>query len=138
MTTIVIILAFLIATTFVGWPIMSRYCGQNAAWSGSIVFFFTAITPILFSSTTLLRTPAPDSKSLMILSAAGILNGLGVYFYSQTLEKVGDQSGTFIVTVSIAMVMVAPILSYLFNGETLTTKQFAGLACAVSAVYLLR
>ena len=84
----IIVRAFFIAVTFVGWAVMSKYCRQNFAWSASIVFFFTAVPVLILSRATLLSIPVPDIKSFLILSVAGALNGFGVYFYSQTLERV--------------------------------------------------
>ncbi len=136
--------AIIVAVCFVLWPIIGRYAASGPAWTMSIVMITTGFSAaiIALAKAEFASIPLPDIKQWSILLVAGVLNGVGVWLYthktSGDISVINVDTGVFVLMVSISMVFVAPILSWLINGEVLNIKQFAGIACAILAIYLLQ
>ncbi len=127
-----------IAATFVAWPVIGKYSGASGAWIGIIVVAGSLVTTAIFGLKELTSGPMFTLKALVLLVMAGLLNGAAVYYYSVKATSTAIPTGVFIVTMSIMMVIFAPILDWLLNGNALSIRQCAGIAAAVVAIYLLQ
>lgn len=134
MNTATLFHAILIAAAFVGWPIIGNYSKTNAGWIGTTVVITTALTVSFMSSKQL--GVVPDIKSLIMLSVAGIINGIAVYFYSAKIAN-STAAGLLVVMVSIFMVMLAPIFDWAINGKILSLTKISGIGMGIVAIYLL-
>jgi len=129
--------AVFISMGFTGWPIIGRYSGATGGWVGIIVLGATVITVGIFSAKEMASIPAPGLKAITLLVVAGIVNGIAFYLYSMTTTDSSVPTGVFVVTVSLLMVTVAPVLDYIFNEGTFSRNQVAGLGFAFIAILML-
>ena len=132
-----ILTALFIASSFALWPVIGKYSGAGGAWVGTLVLFITWI-PIAVLSRAELIGGFPSLRAMLILAVAGVINGVGCYVFAQKTSSIEINTAVFMVLVSIFMVVMAPVFSWVFNGEVLEQRHYAGFACAVLAVYLLR
>ncbi|KXK08597.1 MAG: hypothetical protein UZ21_OP11001000587 [Microgenomates bacterium OLB22] len=131
----IIVAAVLIATAFVGWPIVGKYAQANGATTVAVVSTVASIMILLFARTRLDFDLGVKGIGLLVL--AGVLNGIAVYTYGYICGKPETPTGAFIVLVSLCMVVSAPLLDWAFNGTVPTLQKFAGFGMAASAIYLL-
>lgn len=134
MSTIVV--AIFIAFGFTGWPIIGNYSKVNAGWMGSVVMISTALALGAMSYKDLC-IETPGSKAIVLLSVAGLVNGLAVYFYSVKVADANVPTAAFIVTVSTLMVVAASVLNWAINGAVPNHSQFLGFGLAIAAIYFL-
>lgn len=130
--------AALIAMGMAGWPILGKFSQASAGWISAIVLGVTGIVAIVIA---LLRggmqgTSLPSRSRLLILIAAGVVNGVATYCYAARARMEG-QTGKYLVLVSILIVIEAPFFDMLLNKGTLTTRQWTGVGCGLACVYLL-
>jgi drug/metabolite transporter (DMT)-like permease len=126
-----------IAFGFVGWPIIGSYSGASGGWVSVILCASTMITVTLFSIKELSGIPIPATKALVLLFIAGAFNGLAVCFYSIKITDASISTAVLVVTVSILMVMAAPILDWLIKGAIPSLYQALGYTFAICAIYFL-
>lgn len=135
----ILFISVFIALAFVGWPIVGKYTKLSSGMMGSIVMLFTASTVILLSffrrelSTELIT----NYKLVILLIIAGMINGVAVYLYS---IKAVDQTITtsiFVVTVSVLMICLAPVLDLVINSTAISIRQIFGFIFAIVAIFLL-
>lgn len=129
--------ALFISVGFAGWPIVGNFSKASGAWVGTIVLGTTGVVIALLSSRGLISNPLPSYKSIVYLVVAGVINGLACYVYSLTTVDKNIQIGLFVSLVSILMVVIAPLMSWLLNGEIISSKQIVGLFLACVSIYLL-
>ena len=96
-----------------------------------------AMVALLFSK-QLIATSMPSRREWLLLLAASIVNGFGVYLYSKRAADSTVPTGAFVVMVAVSIAMAAPLLAFFVNREKLSLEQAIGLGCAVIAIYLLR
>jgi hypothetical protein len=130
-----VIMAAFIAVSFVGWPIIGKFAQATGAWTGFIVMSATAVAIALISGRELNALPAGKAAAFLIL--AGILNGIGVYFFAKKTSDPVITTSAFVVLVSVWMVACAPILDWILNDAGLTLRHMAGFVLAAGAIYLL-
>ncbi|HEX8946826.1 MAG TPA: hypothetical protein VF829_01255 [Candidatus Paceibacterota bacterium] len=131
-----ILWGIMIGTGFVLWPIIGKFSGATSAWVTILVAAGTLVSCMPLSLQSAIQSGV-SIRSTLILLLAGAVNGIAFYFYSVHTANPSAQTGTFMVTVIVAMLLLTPILSYFVNHEVLTLKQFTGMACAALTVYLL-
>ena len=133
-----IFLAIFIACGFVGWPIVGNYSRACGAWVGTMVIVSTAVAVAFMSFRQLGSVPVPDAKALILLCIAGAINGIAFCLYSDKMATMNASTATvFVATVSILMVVIAPILNWLLNNKTPDLNQTIGFCLAVVAIYFL-
>lgn len=132
-----ILWAFGIGAVFVFWPALAKYSQASGAWVNTIVIIGSAIGGVGLAYSSLRGQPVPTSNALLILLVAGILNGAAVYFYAMKVSDPQIPTAIFVMTVTIAMLVVAPMFDYVLNGNTLSIRQGAGLGMAILAIFLL-
>jgi len=130
-------IALFIAFGFVGWPIVGSYSRVCGGWVGTVVLTSTAITVAMFSFRQLNSIPVPNTKAMILLLVAGIINGLAVYLYSSKITDTNVPAAVFVVMVSILMVVVAPLLNWLLNDAVPNFQQTLGFGFAIVAIYFL-
>lgn len=126
-----------IALAFASWPLVGAYAGTTAIWLGVITASFTVLPQLVLGYDAMANGPALTTKAFLILAAAGIFNGLGVYFYSIKLSDVTVNTTVFVITMLMMLMIWTPLLNWMMNGVTISGRQMAGLGLAMVAVYLL-
>lgn len=124
---------------FAAWPVIGNYSGVHGGWVGLIVAFGTVVAFGLISwiRGDISFDTMPGQKAITILMIAGVANGIGFYLYSMLVTSKDVPTAVFVVTVAVLMMVFAPLLAWMFNGDTLTQKQFLGLGISAIAVYLM-
>ncbi len=130
--------AALIAMGMVMWPVLGKYSQAPAPWIGAVVLSVTGIVAVLIALLQggLDGGSFPAAGRLLMLIAAGIVNGLATYRYA-TRARMEGQTGKYLVMVAILIVIEAPFLDLILNKSTLTARQWTGVGCGVVSVYLL-
>lgn len=129
--------AILIAVIFIGWPIIGKYSQASGAWVSTIVLLSTTLVAMLFSWRKL-TSSLPTTKAFAILTIAGVINGWAVYLYAQKATDPNVSTGTFVITIAVLSVLIAPVLDWGLNGSVPTAQKVAGFVCGAVAIYLLK
>ncbi|HVV47346.1 MAG TPA: EamA family transporter [Bryobacteraceae bacterium] len=128
----------LIAMGMASWPILGKYSQASPGWISAIVLGVTGIVAItiawLQGGQQAAALPAPGK--LLILIAAGVVNGLATYRYALRARMEG-QTGKYLVLVAVLIVIEAPFFDMFLNRSSLTVRQWTGVGCGVACVYLL-
>lgn len=101
--------ACLIAAMFSQWPIVSKATGTHGLWVAVLVIIGTAIGGMVPIVPKLHTLPTPTLKAALIVVAAGVVNGVAMYFYPVRVNDPMIPTGPF-VTASIAAMVIASIL----------------------------
>ncbi len=125
-----------IAFGFVAWPVLASYSKTSGGWVGVIVGAATALMIGLCSMSEISRVPAPSKNAIVILLAAGLLNGFCVTLYAAETSR--PAAGLVITTVSVLMVLWGFFLDSLVNGSSMSATNVAGVVLAVSSIVLMR
>lgn len=137
MTLAHVFTAFLVATAFVSWPIVGKYAELSGGWTTALLLFFSAIAGVLFALPAMRAEALPDTKGVMILAVAGLMNGAAAYFYAMKTADPDIATGSFVVIVLVGMILIGTMLSFFLNDEAFTMRKTAGVALAMLSVYLL-
>jgi len=134
-----LIVACFIGTTFVLWPIMSKYLNMAGAWANIVVIFGTGLTALILSRYYIVTNhiPAPPIKAILILLCSAVMNGIAVYLYAQKTANPEIPTAIFVVVVSVFMVIAAAVLDFALNDTIPSLRQLAGFGCAIGAIVLL-
>ena len=130
-------MAVFIAFGFVCWPIVGSYSRVCGSWVSATVIISTAVTVAIFFFRQLAALPVPSVKAIAILFIAGAINGLAFCFYSNKITDTSIETGAFVVTISILMVVIAPLLDWALNGATPNMSQKLGFVLAIVAIYFM-
>lgn len=132
-----ILIAAGIALGFVGWPIIGHYSKAGSMWVGNIVMIGTAVVFALLSFNQYNGAIMPGWKALVFLGIATLVNGLAIFFYTAKATNPAINTAVFVVTVSVLMVVIAPLLHLAINHIMPTWRQGAGYILAIAAIYFL-
>ena len=127
-----------IAFAFTIWPIIGKYSGASGAWVGTLVIAGTLVTTLIFGAKDMMNGPMFTMKSFVVLALAGLVNGAAVYFYSVKAVDPEVPTSIFVTTMVILMALMAPLIDWALNGNTINTKQLLGLGTALLTIYLLK
>lgn len=133
-----LLLATIIASGFVAWPIIGNYSGAGGGWISTVVGAGTAAVIVLLSMKELASSSPPALNEFLLLTIAGVLNGGMVYLYAIKTADKTTSPAIFMVTVSILMTICAPLFSWALSGAAPTGRQMAGFGLATVTIYLLR
>ncbi|MFC1645135.1 hypothetical protein ACFL08_03855 [Patescibacteria group bacterium] len=129
--------AIFIAFGFVLWPIAGISTGVSGGLLSTLVMIPTAITVAALT----FRRPTDISNLsinvVLILIGLGILNGVAAYIYADKLATKAVPIAIFIVTVSVLMVVMTPILDWLINRTIPNFDRIMGFTFAAAAIYFL-
>lgn len=137
MTAVNMLWAFLIATAFVGWPIIGKYAGAGGQWVTTTVLVGSTLVGIGFSLPALRQQPLPSFTGFALMMIAGLVNGYAVYEYSLKTSDSAIPTGTFIAVMTIMMVVLGMASSAVLTHETVSLRQMGGVALAVLAIWLI-
>lgn len=129
--------AWLAATAFVAWPIVGKYSGIGGHWVNIVVLSGSTLAGIAMAYPQVRGEPLPSFRGLGVVLLAALANGAAVYLYSLKTSDPNVPTGSFIVTVTLMMVVMGFLLSVILTGQHATPRQLAGLALAVFAVWLI-
>lgn len=138
MSTSTLISAFFIACVFVGWPIIGKYSNLTGEYVGTLACLGTLGAVAAMSAKQLFETASLTIKAVTIMMLAGIVNGVGVYYYARNSADKLIPTADFVATVCIFMVVLAPLEHWYFNGVVPSWRQFTGYGFAAIAVYFLK
>lgn len=127
-----------IALAFVAWPILSSKSGAPGAWIGLLILIGSTIGTALVGTRDIIASPLPVWKAVGIVVAAGIVNGIAVYYYGLKAADPAIPTGLFVTTMVVFMALFAPVVDWLVKGATLSTQQMVGIALAGVALYLIK
>lgn len=128
--------AAVIGFCFVAWTIIgSRFA--SGSFSATVVSVLTAFMVLIFSLRNIQAEEHSDWKIWGLLVLLGLLNGFGLVLYASRLSQPNVPTAAFVVTVSIAVVAIAPLLESFSGGRQLSAGHFVGYAFAACAVFFL-
>lgn len=129
-------LAVFIASGFVAWPIIGKFSNVGGGMVGTLVLSTSAIVIAMLSAKQF-SLGLLSVRTLAMLCIAGVINGIAVFLYAGKTSDPAIQTGIFIVIISVLMVVIGPLLDWIINGSTLSSKQAIGLVFAIVAIYLV-
>ena len=127
-----------VALMFILWPFAGKHSGANGAWLVAFVMLTTGVVAAVIGGVRGEPMSGFSHRALLLLVAAGILNGLGCYFYGVWAANPRISTATFVVSVNIVMCIAAPVLEAILLKHPPSPRHIAGFSCAACAVYLLR
>ena len=133
-----LIIAFFSAFGFIQWPI---FCGSlriHPAITAAAVMFMSGIILVSIIPKSLFYLSYFSWKSIVAMVVCGILNGLAVYFYIVKVADKNINAAAFIATVSIFMILEAPMLTWIVKGESPSVNHIIGYVLAIVAIYFLQ
>lgn len=111
-----LIIAFFSAFGFIQWPIFCAHLRIHPAIMAAAVMFVSGIILVGIIPKSLFFLSAFSWKSTIIMTVCGIFNGLAVYFYIVKVADKNINAAAFIATVSIFMILEAPMLTWIVKG----------------------
>lgn len=95
------------------------------------------VPTLVFYRKELGTEPVPLSVPALVCVGISIVNGIAVCLYSIKVTDPQIPTGIFVVVMLVMMVILTPVNSWFFNGETITVRQLCGVALALPAIYLI-
>lgn len=78
-----------------------------------------------------------DVRLIGILLLLGAANAFGMIRYVERVSQPGVPAASFIVTVSVAVVAIAPVIEGLMSGKWPSAEHLVGYICAAAAIFFL-
>lgn len=128
--------AFLIAFLLVSWSVVGGRFAQGALLATVVTVVAGIIVP-LFSFPALRSGVSVGWKAASVLVILGTMNAFGLVRYADRLARPDTSVAEFIVTVSIAAVVIAPMLEAILFGKHFSLWHLSGYACAGLTIFLL-
>jgi|GEM_PF-3972358 len=121
------------------WAIVGRYTGAPAIWVGMIVMVTAIGAMMTFSWKELLSASMPQPAMIGLLVIAGILNGVAIAVQTNIMadKTLPVSSGVVLTTMFALMIALAPLLSYLINGDPISLVQAGGVALILAGIVVL-
>lgn len=133
-TTILIGLG--VGFAFAFWPVISGWSGVSGAWSITLVLIGSLLGNSFLAGKTLYVNPAPTSiLSVALVTIAGIINGVALYYYGGLIESKSIPVAVIIGIVMGATVIFGASIDFLLRGVTLSSGQTLCLIAIASGIY---
>jgi len=127
--------ALLALFSFGLWGLFTKFAIIHIDSKSALVFQSLGVLLVGFFTLTLLNfKPATDMKGLSFGLLTGIAYGIGCLFYFIAVDKGKVMT---VVTLTALYPLVTIIFSYFLFRETISLKQFLGIACALAAIFLM-
>lgn len=126
-----------VGVSFVTWAVVADWLKVDGPWVGVIILISTCAAVAILSGRQLIQIQMPSSRAIGYLLAVGAFNGVGFYCYTLKIAEKSIPIGILSASISIMMVIAAPVLDYLINSKAISVKQFAGFGLASIAIYLI-
>jgi len=130
-------LGILIACCFAGWPIVASKAQASGAWIGVLVGCGSIVPSLLIGFGRRELADGMTGRDTLLLIGAGIFNGLGFYLYSKKVADTTIPTAQFVTTISVCMVLVAPLIGWAVKGDVPTLRQGLGYGVGAVAIWLL-
>jgi drug/metabolite transporter (DMT)-like permease len=132
-----ILFSILTALCLGGWPLIARFSKLPSIWVTVMVAIGT-VTVALFAFFT--KTSSSESLPITFIAIgllAGIVNGLGIFFYGKLIGTSGWEISRIVPMTFALMVLVAGLGGSLVFGEPITFRKLIGLLTVIISVFLL-
>ena len=129
-----ILLTIGIALCWGGYPLLERTVAAHPAWIAALLVIGSVPTGAL----GLIQKPElPTLKASIVILIAGLVLGLGMFFFGKILAWPGLEIGKiFPVLIGLAT-LVSAIGGAVFFGEAVTAYKLSGLAAILIGIYML-
>ncbi len=121
-----------IAALFAVWPIVGKITGAHGLWVAILVTIGSLLGTVIIGGSKLTSAEPPTFYTALILVGAGVLNGIGMYFYPMFVGHAYIPTAAFIATVVIGMV----VMSVLFTTLVAVIAPSAGLPFPAPQVFV--
>ncbi len=117
----------------------STYLSENGIpIFSATIFFFAAIIGVMTLMVKAFKNEFSfDYKSVLFGVLLGVVNYFSIYFLLKALHFEGTESSTIFTINNVAIVMLSTLLGLVFFKETITPKNWAGIALAVVAIIVV-
>jgi len=123
------------AICFAVWPILVSKSGSPNTASSTIWVMICTVLPLFFSVLGQQKLYLPI-KHVGIAILIGLVNGLGMYFYSKLLTT--NQTGLYVSIIAASMPILALVLGFLIMGQpTITLTKVIGMIVVVVGILLI-
>jgi drug/metabolite transporter (DMT)-like permease len=126
-----------LASAFTLWPMIGKSLQVSGPWVSAIVILMSTVAGLGLAYGDMHAAPVPDIKKILILCAAGILNGAAFYYYGVKANDPAVATGQFAMALILMMVIMTAVFDWVFNGTVLTSQQWLGLGLAIVAIWLI-
>jgi len=131
-----LILCILTAICFAIWPILLNKSATPNMPLATIIVMISTLLPMIIHNTTASQKFSLPSKYIWIALLIGLVNGIGMIFYSKLINT--SNAGVYVSIVATFMPICALILGYFILGQpTITLTKIAGISLAIIGVWLL-
>ena len=132
-----LVLCLLTAICFAMWPILLNKSGTpNMAVATIIVMIATLLPMGIYNFITSTQRFSLPSKYVWIAVLIGLVNGVGMIFYSKLINT--PNTGIYVSIVAILMPVCGLFLGYLILGQSnLSFTKIIGVAIAIVGVWLI-
>ncbi len=138
MNALLLLWAAGIALAFVAWPILGSKSGVPGAWMGILILVGSVIGNAIVGTKDIIESPLFTWKAFGIVIAAGIVNGIAVYYYGAKSADPNIPTGVFVTTMVVCMAAFAPFIDYLVKGTTISLQQILGVTIICIGIYLIK
>lgn len=129
--------AIMVAASFASWPILAGISKVPAAWVGILVLIGSVIGNVIVGLKDMRASSLFTLEGLGIMIVAGIVNGVGVYYYGAKSADPAIPAWIFVATVNISMVVLALFLGSITTWSFPSWRQVAGASLAGIGIYLI-
>ena len=125
-----ILILLLIGLCFGGWPLIAKSTNLSLGWMSLAVATGTAIAACFPAFG---REHVPPRNAIFIGLAAGVVNGLGMLFYSHLIGSGTAEVSRFMPVVTLFTMVVGVAGGLFLFHEPMTTKKMLGVGLAFVA-----
>lgn len=137
MTIVLFVEAVLIAVVFVGWVIVGNATKVGYVWVTMLVCTGTFVSAAACAGLYLNQAKLPSRNAVLVLLVIGLINGIAVFRYAVRTNDPEISVGALVVTVSVLMAVLAPVLDWGLNGNIPSVQRAVGFAMAAASIYML-
>ena len=125
-----------IATCYAIWPTAIAYTGINSAWGGFIAMFTTTVAVMIWGIVSGNVAITPDSKSVVFMVVAGLINGIGIVYHSKAMSDPEVVKVIFQPSMAVGMVIFSALIAWFVLKEPVSLRQGVWLAAAAFCVVM--
>lgn len=119
-----------------GYPLIARAAGETGA-RGTLILMIAGVIPIIGFALAGGGASWPEGRSLLKLSIAGLMMGLGLLAFHRLASSPMDASIS-IPIVDVAMLLVSAVGAIVFFSEPVTVQKTVGIALMLAGIGMLR
>lgn len=127
-----------IALSYSAWGFFGKYLNVGGGWLASVVCLATLFAVTLLSVGDIANSHVPSLRSLGLLFVAGFANGVACILASRMMVRPDIPSAIFMVTITVLMVIISPLMGWVMHGENFVPRQWVGIAVIIVGILLLQ